>query len=204
MFIQIIQGRISDAAEVKDALDRWVRELAPAARGWLGSTAGVTGDGTLVAFARFESREAARRNSDRPEQGQWWIETSKLFTAEVTFHDCAETDTWLGGGSDEAGFVQIMQNRVRDFAGLSGFMRQVDDTAIRTYRPEIIGSVMAVHEDGAGISEAVYFTSEAEARAGESQEMPSEMQGQWEQMMSFYEESEFTYLDLRTPWLYSP
>ncbi|MFI0449537.1 hypothetical protein [Actinomadura sp. 6N118] len=203
MFIQIIQGRVSDAAEVKDALDRWVRDLAPGANGWLGSTAGVTNDGTFVTFARFESREAARRNSDRPEQGQWWIETSKLFTAEVTFHDCTETATWLDGGSDQAGFVQIMQNRVRDFAGLVNSMRQEDNTAIRTFRPEIIGSVMAVHEDGIGISEAVYFTSEAEARAGESKEMPPELRGQWEQMMRFYE-GEFTYLDLHTPWLYSP
>jgi hypothetical protein len=47
----------------------------------------VTEDGRFVALARFESAEAARRNIDRPEQGQWWTETAKLFPSEVTFRD---------------------------------------------------------------------------------------------------------------------
>jgi hypothetical protein len=50
-------------------LDRWVKQLVPGAEGWLGSTAGLTEDGRLVALARFETGEAAQHNSDRPEQG---------------------------------------------------------------------------------------------------------------------------------------
>ncbi len=69
MFVQVITARTSDAAQVRAALDRWNEELAPGAEGWLGSTSGVTEDGRLVALARFESEEAAQRNSDRPEQG---------------------------------------------------------------------------------------------------------------------------------------
>jgi hypothetical protein len=68
VFVQVIQGQVADAAKVRAALDRWVQELAPKASGWLGSTAGVTEDGRFVALARFESEEAARRNSQRPEQ----------------------------------------------------------------------------------------------------------------------------------------
>ena len=83
MFVQVIQGHVSDAAAVKAQLDRWVAELAPSASGWLGSTAGVTDDGHLVALARFESADAAQRNSDRPEQSAWWEETAKLFAAPV-------------------------------------------------------------------------------------------------------------------------
>jgi hypothetical protein len=67
MFVQVIRGQVSDP-----------EQLTAGAPGWLGSTAGVTEDGRFVALARFESQEAARRNRDRPEQGQWWMETSKL------------------------------------------------------------------------------------------------------------------------------
>jgi hypothetical protein len=66
MFVQVIQGQVSDAARVRAQLDQWVEQVAPGAVGWLGSTSGVTDDGTLIALARFESAEAARRNSDRP------------------------------------------------------------------------------------------------------------------------------------------
>lgn len=79
MFVQVIQGQVSDAGQVRAALDRWVQELAPSASGWLGSTTGVTDDGRFVALARFESEEAARRNSDRPEQDKWWAETATEF-----------------------------------------------------------------------------------------------------------------------------
>ncbi|HEV8557426.1 MAG TPA: hypothetical protein VGR06_13630, partial [Actinophytocola sp.] len=103
MFIQVIQGQVSDAGELRAALDRWVEGLAPGASGWLGSTAGVTDDGRFVALVRFESEEAARRNSDRPSQDQWWTETSKLFSGDATFHDCRDAERFLRGGSDDAG-----------------------------------------------------------------------------------------------------
>ena len=70
MFVQVIRGRVTDPEQLHAALDRWSEQLAPGAHGWLGSTAGVTEDGRFVALARFESAEAARRNNDRPEQGQ--------------------------------------------------------------------------------------------------------------------------------------
>ena len=50
MFVQVIQGNVSDAARVRALLDRWVAEVAPGAVGWLGSTSGVTDDGRLVAL----------------------------------------------------------------------------------------------------------------------------------------------------------
>src|SRR5262245_26040664 len=103
MFVQVIRGQVSDEAEVRAALDRWLADLAPGATGWLGSTAGVTDDGELVAIARFHSEEAARRNSDRPEQDQWWTETSKLFTGEVTFADSTNVVVDLTGDPDTAG-----------------------------------------------------------------------------------------------------
>src|SRR5262245_34704172 len=67
VFVQVIQGRVSDATQVRQGLDDWLARLAAGAEGWLGSTAGVTDEGTFVAVARFESAESARRNSGRAE-----------------------------------------------------------------------------------------------------------------------------------------
>ena len=72
MFVQVISGRVSDAAQLKSQLDRWMQDCAPGATGWLGTTSGVTGDGRFVALARVESEDDARRNSARPEQDAWW------------------------------------------------------------------------------------------------------------------------------------
>ena len=76
-------------------MDKWVAEFGPGAEGWLGSTSGVTDEGTFVSLARFESPEAAKKNSDRPEQGAWWEETAALFSDRPEFHDSTtvEVDT---------------------------------------------------------------------------------------------------------------
>ena len=66
MFVQIIQGTTSDPEGLRAAGDQWIRDLAPGAAGWLGSTSGVTEDGRSITVVRFESEEDARRNSDRP------------------------------------------------------------------------------------------------------------------------------------------
>jgi hypothetical protein len=66
VFVQVIQGQVADAEQLRAAMDRWAQELALGAIGWLGTTAGVTEDGRFIALARFTSEEAARRNSDRP------------------------------------------------------------------------------------------------------------------------------------------
>src|SRR6476660_5658155 len=82
MFAQIIRGNVSDPSAIDGTFDRWSRELAPGAKGWLGTTGGTTADGQLFIMVRFESEEAARANSERPEQGQFWLETSKQFDGE--------------------------------------------------------------------------------------------------------------------------
>ena len=114
MFIQVIEGKTNDAGGLHKRLELWERDLMPGAIGYLGSTGGCTSTGDCIMIARFESRDAAQRNSDRPEQSAWWSETSKLFTGEVTFHNCGEVLSYLRGGSDDAGFVQIIQGRVSD------------------------------------------------------------------------------------------
>jgi len=114
VFVQVIQGQVADASKVWAAFDRWAQELAPGATGWLGSTAGVTEDGRFIALARFQSQEAARANSDRPEQDRWWAETSQLFTGQATFKDSSDVTVDVTGEPDDAGFVQVIQGRGSD------------------------------------------------------------------------------------------
>ena len=165
---------------------------------WLGSTAGVTGDGRFVGLARFESEEAARRNSDRPEQGQWWTETSRLFTGEVIFRDSSDVTADVNGDPDTAGFVQVMQGRGSDPDRARELMAQnPEDWA--AFRPDVIGRVVAGHEGGA-YTMAMYFTSEEAAREGERKEPPPQLRAQMEEMGTLSaDEPEF--LDLSQPWL---
>ena len=201
MFVQVIQGRVSDVREVRMALDQWYQELSPGATGWLGTTAGVSADGQFVAVARFESEEAARRNGDRPEQDRWWTQTSKLFTDEPTFRNSTEVDLDLHGDPDTAGFVQVIQGRSSDPERARALMSEHPETWA-AFRPDVIGSVSAGH-DGGDYTVILYFTSEEEAREGERKDTPPELKGQMEEMGKL-EVGEPVFVDLKDPWLYSP
>jgi hypothetical protein len=201
VFVQVIQGQVADAGKVRAALDRWAQELAPRATGWLGSTAGVTEDGRFIALARFESEEAARRNSARPEQDQWWTETAKLLTGQASFKDSSDITVDVTGDPDDAGFVQVIQGRGSDPERARELMGQ-DSSAWAAFRPDIIGSVGVGHEGGA-YTVAMYFTSEAAAREGERKEPPPELKALMEEMDAL-NVGEPEFFDLKQPWLYAP
>ena len=201
MFVQVIQGRTSDAEGLRAATDRWTEELAPSAVGWLGSTGGVTDDGRAIVVVRFESEDAARRNSDRPEQGEWWAQTERLFDGEVTFLDSTDVVVDLQGDPDRAGFVQVMRGRTRDPERSRQLMAQDPDTWA-AHRPDVLGSLEIGHDDGA-YTVVVWFTSEAEAREGERKEVPLELRPAMEEVGKLAV-GEPEYFDLRQPILASP
>jgi hypothetical protein len=200
MFVQVIQGKTSDAEGLRRQFDRWQQEIGRGATGFLGSTGGVAADGAVVLIARFESPDAARTNSDRPEQGAWWAETAKYFDGEPTFRDYTDVDLTLGGGSDKAGFVQVMRGRSTDRARLgeieAKFMSQM--TAMR---PDVLGSLRVW--DGQEFTEAIYFTSEAEARKGEAAMGEAGAEGGAEFAEYGTLVQDVTYLDLTDPWFAS-
>ena len=201
MFAQVIQGQVADPGQLRAALDRWMQELAPGASGWLGSTSGVTEDGRSFALVRFESEDAARRNSERPEQDSWWAETSKVFTGEVTFRESNRVDVDVNGNPDDAGFVQVIQGRGSDPERAREVMAQ-DSSKWAEFRPDIIGSVGLEHEAGA-YTMVLYFTSEEAAREGESKEVPPELKAQMEEMQQLSIGAP-EFFDLKQPWLYAP
>jgi hypothetical protein len=202
MFAQVIQGRTTDAGGLVAAMDRWTQEIQPGSIGWLGSTMGATDDGTFVAVARFESAEAARRNADRPEQGRWWEETSRLFDGEVTFSDSEDVTVDMQGDPDRAGFVQVMQGRVTDADRAKELMAKIPSDVMAAYRPDVLGSVMVGHAGGAW-TQVIYFTSESDAREGERRDPPAELRDAMAEMGEL-SVGETTFHDLREPRLQSP
>ncbi|HUR23943.1 MAG TPA: hypothetical protein VMZ73_08755 [Acidimicrobiales bacterium] len=199
MFVQVMEGRVSDVEGLRAQLDKWRAELAPGAKGFLGTTAGLIADGSFIGVVRFESEEAARANSDRPEQGEWWAETASKYDGEVTFTNCPEADTFGAGGSDDAGFVQVMKGR-GDRATLTSLAAETE-AMLQKSRPDVIGGIVAWPGDGTFI-QAIYFTSEAEARANEGKEPATDEERQaWERMSSAMQID--SYIDISDPWLFS-
>jgi hypothetical protein len=200
MFVQIIEGRVADREQLHAAIDRWDRELSSGADGWLGATEGVSDDGRYIGMVRFESEQAARRNSKRPEQDRWWQETAGLFTEPPTFHGTNDVMMDMVGEPDQAGFVQIMQGRGSNPDRARELMGQ-DSAAWAQFRPDVLGSIVAQYDDGS-YTMAMYFTSEAEARRGEKKEPPPKLKAEMDEMNALsIGEPEF--YDLKQPWLYS-
>jgi hypothetical protein len=202
MFAQVIQARTKDAAALWNRMEEWDRSLKPGARGFLGSTAGVSDDGEFIAIARFDSEEAARRNSDRPEQGRWWAETERHLEGDVRFYDCTEVETVWDGGSDDAGFVQVIQGRLKDEDHKAQWRQAEADAEqwLRENRPDLIGGVRAWQ--GTAFSDFVYFTSEEDARVGERKQPPAESGASAEDWMAQVDDLKF--IDLKRPHFSSP
>ena len=198
MFVQVIKGKTQEPQELRARFEEWKAQLAGSADGWLSSTAGVSDDGTFVAMVQFESQEAARRNSERPEQGEWWSKTEPLI-ADASFVDSEEVLTMLDGPSEKAGFVQIIEERANDLEAARSLWAQAQDYLPQA-RPEVLGGLVAVH--GNLLTQAMYFTDEAAARAGESRTPSPEDQALMDQMSAAFGEA--SYLDLREPWHMRP
>lgn len=197
MFVQFIEGRTSDREALRDQFERWDRELRPGAVGFLGSTGGLTEDGAFFVVARFADAESARRNSERPEQGEWWAATERLCDGPVTFHDSEDVHVMTHGDPDEAHFVQIMEGHVTD-RSRADELERASDPMLAELRPDVLGMLTAYFDEDS-FAEVVYFSSEHDARRGERQEMTgeaAEMVDEWTRVMNVER-----YLDIKEPWL---
>ena len=199
MFVQVIEGKVSDKSGLRRQLDRWDAELRPGASGFLGSTGGVTDDGVGFAIARFESAAAAHANSERAEQGVWWSETEKCFDGPVSFTDSEDVEEFLGGGSNDAAFVQVMKTATGPGRAVVKDLDERFEKHASSWRPDLIGGVRVWTGETSTV-EVNYFTSEADARANEAKEPPAELVELFAQYSDVFANTE--YLDLRDPWLY--
>ena len=193
MFVQVIKGHTSDPTMLRRQLDRWNSDVRPGAIGFEGSTVGVADDGTFIALARFSDAAAAARNSERVEQGAWWEETAKLIDGEASFRESSDVSLLFEGGTDDAGFVQVMEGTVKDREQVEAFETPDMLEQLRAARPDLLGGHRVWFDDGTYV-DAAYFTSEADARKGEGSMEFSEQAAAYGELFG-----ETTYTDLRDP-----
>ena len=156
MFVRFIRAKVADVDGLRAHLARGQGQMTA---------------GDFVALARFDSADAAKANRARVEEGEWWRELLTFFDGEPEVKDTQRVSV-LMAGSDDAGFVQIMEG-----TGDPDALAALDERFVEiapTYRPDIMGGYRAYFDDSTW-ADVTYFTSEAEARAGESREMPPEV-----------------------------
>jgi hypothetical protein len=197
MFIQVIQAKSTRRDEVHQLMQEW-RDLADnESSGWLGGTYGFTDDDEFIGVVRFESKEKAMANSARPETDAMAQKMAALMEGPPEFHDCDDVTSWMDGGSDDAGFVQIMRGKTDNPDQIKDLMSR-DTAELRERRPDIIGGTLGIESDGTW-TQTIYFTDEASAREGEKNEPPEEMQNELQSAFG-----DVTYYDLHDPWFQSP
>jgi hypothetical protein len=201
MFIRVIQGRATNPPGIRRDLGRWQRLLAADADGWLGSTTGITEDGWSITAVRFASEAHARRNSNRPEQREWWRDASQHL-ARVAVHDAPKVHTYRDGGADQAGFVQVIQGHSDDLERMASLGRDQEEVLARE-APHILGVTVAEHADRPGdFTQILYFTSEQDARRFEQERSAEDDEPVLEQLRSLM--TDLRCFDLRDPQMLSP
>ena len=116
----------------------------------------------------------------------------------------ASRDVTSTPGTDPtgAGFVQVMRATVADRARLEAGEEAIGP-AFRALRPDFLaGYRVWLAADGSRLVAVDFFTSEADARAGEAQEMPDDLRRLFGEWMSLLADVEW--YDLTQPWLSGP
>jgi hypothetical protein len=195
MFLQLHRATVTDTDAAHECLDRWATALR-SDPGWLGTTAGVTDDGQSFTVTRYASAGAVHGAETRGAREAWHAEMSHLSAHPVSCQDCGQVITQLRGDSPDARFVQLLQGHLADLDRLEHAL-EVAGPWEADARSDIIGGLLGLHGDG-GFTQVVYFTSEEDARAGESREAP-EQTGEVGALVS-----DLAFFDLRSPWAYAP
>jgi hypothetical protein len=95
--------------------------------------------------------------------------------------------------------VQIIQGKVKDVDKARSLDFATQDR-MREMRPDVIGGIVAWHPESGRYTNAIYFTSEAEARANERESSSSpEFQKTMEEWGALAD-GEPKFLDITQPW----
>jgi len=105
-------------------------------------------------------------------------------------------------GTDPTGaqFVQVMRATVADRGRLEAVEAEMGP-AFQALRPDYLGGYR-VWLDDARLVAVDFFTSEADARAGEAKGFPGDLQAQFDEWMGLLADVEW--YDLSPPWLSGP
>ena len=201
MFVQVIQGHVSDAGKVRAQLDKWVTEVAKgASAGWGAPVASPTtaGSSPWCASSRRRPRNGTATDRNRPRGGARCRLCSPMSPSSTTAQGSTSTPRATRrrpASSRSCKAARATPERARE-------LMDNDPTDWSAFRPEILGTTSVGHDSDAWTM-AIYFTSEAAAREGEQKPPPPEMEAMMKEMDAL-SVGEPVYFDLRDPWLRSP
>lgn len=194
MFIQMVSGSCTKQDDMRMLVDDWCAYMSHQP-GWLGGTYGFTDDGHFMGVCRYESEAMCRELCAAEGAGLWWAAALQLFKDTPEIHQSEDVSVMLAGGSDDAGFVQIMRGKVANADMLRKMTTDREMTSmLHEARPDIIGSTLIIEDDGT-FTETIAFTDEASARVGEKKEMPATVAADFAGAMT-----DVQYYDLHRPW----
>jgi hypothetical protein len=159
VFVQVVSARVADGTALVEHLCR----LRPGDDAFLGLTAGVSADRRFVSVARFS----------RPPGTAWWAPLERWLDGSVEVRESSDVELLLGGGSDRAGYVEIIEGRTTDRMRFMHLERQLEQR-FAAERPDFLGSMLVWWADGTWL-EMAYFTSEADVRAGDASVLPPDV-----------------------------
>lgn len=187
--IRVFKGRAGDVIELRSGFGGWQEQLADMP-GWISTTAGVTDQGVFIAVVRLDSEASARAQPDAA-----WARSG--IEGRVTIDDYPGAEVLMAGEFAAAGFVQTFEGRARDIDRFRAIALELAPL-VDASRPEEVGDTVAWRADGR-FAFTGYYTSEKEARQGESTHNP-ELQAGWEAWMGLTED--LVYFDLSDPWIW--
>lgn len=194
MFVRVIRARVVAKPLLRNAWDQLGHALAEQP-GWRCMTAGTGRASDFIGTIEFSDPVTAHAAWSDRSVARWVGELERtLDSLDIT--DSEEAEIVLGGAREDARFVQIIEGSTEDkprWRAINEAMQEV----MRTNRPEVLAATVVWSEDR--FLETVYFTSEQDAREGESQEFPGGMEGLFNELMDLVRD--MSYLDLRSPWL---
>ena len=199
MFLQLVVGGVSDPEGLRRHLESWTETVAAGATGWLGCTGGVTSGGRALVVTRFADLAAAGAGNRRPESQGWWAATADHLDGPVTL-DTADVTAVEVKDASGAGFVQVMHATITDRERLEALEHEMGPAFIEL-RPDFLAGYRAWFPDGT-MAAVDHFRSEAEARAGESRQMPDALRERFAEWFSLVEGAEWH--DLVGPWQAAP
>ncbi len=190
----LASGPVADAEALRRGWAEWHDRVAPADGAWLGSTGGIARDGQWVAAVRYSSLEAAREAGEGP--------SGPSFLTGATTVELADGVHLVEGNGPPAaaGFVQLMRARVPDRRRFEAVEAAVGVRFAALRRDFLTGLRAWAGPDGLRVVD--WFTSEADARAGEALDVPSDLGALFGEWMSLLHDVEW--YDLPEPWQVTP
>ena len=188
--VLLARGPVADPEALRRSWDEWHERVASGHSGWLGSTGGISSRDEWLAAVRYASEGAGRAAA------------AAGFLPDATAVEVtADVDLVEGNGSPAAGgFVQFMRARVPDRSRLEAVEAAMGDR-FAALRPDFLAGLRA-WTGPEQLTVVDWFTSEADARAGEGVEIPPDLGALFGEWMSLLHDVEW--YDVAQPWQVAP